>query len=168
MPYSFLFQSLVYNTRVFLIICDILAYLSVALFGKYRFRAALNDVRYAVEFGALTSVPQRIDLDSVKNKFLRYDGISASGTRKTCRLGEGTKLYRASSRALNLEYAGRQTLIAYKRFVRAIEDYQRLLSVGVIHPSLQLLVIIHRARWIVGRTNIYYISLIILVRHRFE
>ncbi len=96
------------NSRVLLIVGDVLLALLLSLGRENSLRAALNGIRNAVEFAALSARPyiRKLDVISLavlENKLVGYYGVAAAPSRKARRFGKRGDQDSALLRALYAE-----------------------------------------------------------------
>ena len=103
-----------------------------------------------------------------KGELLRHDRVGETRPGKARRLGQGAELDGAFLCPLYCIDAPGQLRFGYKRFISRIKQDDRVIFKRVIHPFLQLFLIVACACRIVRRAQVNDIRLHTVVRHRQE
>ena len=130
---------------------------------EHRGGGPLGDVAGAVELAALAALPQLGDLHAVHHQLLADDGVAAAHAGKAGGLGEGAELNSALLRPGDFKDAVGQARLGDKGLVGGVKQDDGLLLQGVVHPGLQLLLVVGGAGGVVGGAQVDDVRLYALV-----
>src|SRR6516225_2108681 len=145
---------------------DELPNLFAAFSGIQRFSAALYQISNAVRFRAPTTLPKRVQREpssvsaSREHRF-RHHRKSTANTGEAAVLRKAAQLNRAVERTRYLENRMRNFRIGDIRLVRGVEEQKRIVFACVINPARELGARRHGASWIVWKTKINEIDMLL-------
>src|SRR4029077_14826002 len=145
---------------------DELTNLFTALSGIQRFSAALHQVSNTVRFRAPTTLPKRMQREpssvsaSREHRF-RHHRKATAHTGEATVLGKAAQFNCARERTRDVENRMWNFGIGNVRLVRGIEKQKRIVLVRVIDPARELRARCDGARWIVWKTKIDEIDMLL-------